>query len=307
MTEKEVKYKINFDEMIEKLKDKGVSFDKYSETDAKEFLRKNNYYFKLTSYRKNFFKDKNDGKYIMLDFKHMVDLASIDMQLRYLILRMCLDLEHILKTVILSDITNDPSEDGYSIVQDYVDYKGITFEELIEHVNSSNKKLYDSHVNRVSVWVLFEVMHFGEFTSFLNFYYSRKQKPKRFEDARYLIYYIKNLRNAAAHNSCIINDIIDKDQTESVNRNLTQFANSVPGLSKGVITVRLSNMKVRDLTALMYLYDNYVKGERMKKARFNEMRELLNRCKREEELYSKHQSLKSVYFFFDKVVAHLGS
>ena len=47
---------LSVDEQIDKLKKNGVTFKYVSEDHAKEYLRKNNYYFKLTSYRKNFLK-----------------------------------------------------------------------------------------------------------------------------------------------------------------------------------------------------------------------------------------------------------
>ena len=41
---------LSVDEQIDKLKENGVTFKYVSEDNAKEYLRKNNYYFKLTSY-----------------------------------------------------------------------------------------------------------------------------------------------------------------------------------------------------------------------------------------------------------------
>ncbi len=39
---------------VQHLKDKGITFQLVNEEEAKEYLRNNNYYFKLTSYRKNY-------------------------------------------------------------------------------------------------------------------------------------------------------------------------------------------------------------------------------------------------------------
>ena len=113
---------LSVDEQIDKLKENGVTFKYVSEDNAKEYLRKNNYYFKLTSYRKNFLKKEVDGKkvYIDLDFAYLQDLAIIDMELRYLLVDLSLDIEHWTKIYLLNLIQLH-NEDGYEIVNDFLD------------------------------------------------------------------------------------------------------------------------------------------------------------------------------------------
>lgn len=293
------KRKVTFDEMLVHLENKGVLFEKYNKKEAKNFLQSNNYYFKLTSYRKNF-RSKN-GQYQNLDFKHLVDLASIDMQVRYLILRMCLDLEHLTKTMILKDLTNDPTEDGYSIVKDFALHTGVTEAELLAH---ANKKLRDKHVDKLSVWVMLEVSQFGQFTEFLEFYYNRKSWPRRFKDLKGMMKFVKNLRNAAAHNSCIINSITEKNQIKPYYQT-SNFVSGIPGISKSNASNQLTNKRIHDLSALFYLYDNYVSSERMKQARYQEMSNILKRCRREAGLYDNNQALKGVYIFLRLTVVFL--
>lgn len=95
------KKKLSFDDQINDLKAKNVKFELYSEEEAKKYLQYNNYYFKLKSYARNYTKyskiDMKD-KYINLDFAYLVELSSLDMYLRRLIVGLCLDIEHVLKT-----------------------------------------------------------------------------------------------------------------------------------------------------------------------------------------------------------------
>ena len=72
------KTKLSIDEQLEKMKSGGIKFDIVSEESAKEFISNNTYYFKLKSFQKNYYKNK-DGKYIDLEFAYLKDFSTIDM------------------------------------------------------------------------------------------------------------------------------------------------------------------------------------------------------------------------------------
>lgn len=80
-------------ELIDKMKnEKGIKFEYMSEEDAIIFLSERNNYFRIASYRKNYDKHisgVNIGKYIDLDFAYLSELATIDMHLRLLVIKMC--------------------------------------------------------------------------------------------------------------------------------------------------------------------------------------------------------------------------
>lgn len=61
-----MKQLLSIDELIEHMKKKGITFNEVSESDAKDFLQKNNYYMKLAAYRSNYEKcptGKRVGQY----------------------------------------------------------------------------------------------------------------------------------------------------------------------------------------------------------------------------------------------------
>ena len=65
---------LSLEGQIEHLKSKGVKFDIFNETEAKDYLTSHNNYFKLTAYRKNYAKHpdgENKDKYIELDFAYL--------------------------------------------------------------------------------------------------------------------------------------------------------------------------------------------------------------------------------------------
>ncbi len=101
------KPRLSLDEQIQHLKDKGILFNIMDEESAKQYLKYNNNYYKLTSFRKNYDKHpggKNEGKYINLEFAYLVDVSIIDMRLRYRVVEMALDIEHHTKLQLLRKI-----------------------------------------------------------------------------------------------------------------------------------------------------------------------------------------------------------
>lgn len=115
--------KLSIDEQITDMQGKGITFLYSSKEDAKRFLKYNTYYFKIKAYERNYDKynatDKK-GQYINLDFAYLKELSILDMYLRKTILSMALDIEHALKVQLLYDLSQNPLEDGYSIVNEYL-------------------------------------------------------------------------------------------------------------------------------------------------------------------------------------------
>ena len=196
-----MKKKLTIDEQIANLKEKGVTFNIMNEDEAKKFLRYNNYYFKLKSYASNYPVNPKNNKYVNLDFAYLVELSRIDMYFRKIILGMCLDVEHVLKTRMLYDISRNEKEDGYNIVRKYFFAYDATKTEIRQKANSYNftSNLADKHAvdAEYPVWNLVELLSFGKFVELYTLYYQEYNSPN------YSAYLqsIKFLRNAAAHSN----------------------------------------------------------------------------------------------------------
>ena len=68
---------LSYDEQIAHLKEKGVTFDKFSEERAKTYPSSHNNLFRLLSYRLNF-KNPDSDDYKGRDFYYLVHMARID-------------------------------------------------------------------------------------------------------------------------------------------------------------------------------------------------------------------------------------
>jgi len=265
-----MKKKLSIDEQIENLKIKGIAFGIMTEDDAKKFLKYNNFYFKLKSYAKNYLQyQKTDlkGKYINLDFAHLVELSLLDMYFRKIIVHMCLDVEHFLKTRLMNDISNNPDEDGYNIVRKYLDGKYEVLNDLYQNVGKSATgglivKFHESD-DEIPIWSFVETLSFGKFIEIYDFYYGT------YGGNNYSSYLgaIKFLRNAAAHNTCLLNSIrkpyqIKINKTMRIMEKVSKIKN-IPSSFK----TKMQNPVIHDFIVLLFVYNDILNYPNNRKLR----------------------------------------
>ncbi|BAK94218.1 hypothetical protein TEH_08910 [Tetragenococcus halophilus NBRC 12172] len=311
--------KLSVDDQISYMKYKGITFNYISENEAKKYLSQNTYYYKVTSFRKNI--SKKEGKYVSLDFGLLNDLATIDMYLRYILIKINLDIEHSLKALLINSITDSKSEDGYKIVREYDNYCKLRLQKnskfdmssyipVNEKIMSRNKDLksynHDMYLKRKQdppIWVLIELMSFGELIRFIEFYYeNNKSNSSIFNEAYKLLKYTKNFRDSAAHSRPLLLDIVLKKQI-SPTQEATEYAKE-SGIEKLDRKQRISNKKVHDLICMLIIHDKYIQSDNMKQDRKEELNDLTERCVKRSYCYKGQDELKKVYEMFCKVVAN---
>ncbi|MEW9699578.1 Abi family protein [Paenibacillus sp. SI8] len=331
-----LKEKLSVEEQIEYLKFKGITFNSYNESLAKEILMDRTYYYKVTAFRKNFKKDK-DNKYKNVDFSILNDLATIDMHFRYLFLKLSLDIEHNIKSLIIRLIT-ESDEDGFKIIDEYKSFelegyrqklveKGSSLslkeiedrmkkyktidDKLLESYKSKRDYSYDLIVkrkNKPSIWVLIELMSYGQLCSFIKFYVQKKKyKYRELSLANSLLFDSKNIRDSSAHSRPIIFNVVgpnqflisgDKHIKLQVRNYLTQNCN----ISDSITNNKLRNLKVHDISALLYLHDYYVKGKIPRIERKKELVSLIKRCRLKKYYYEDHQEFGEIMYVLLKLI-----
>ncbi len=310
-------YKLSIDEQIEDLKEKGVKFALTTEKDAKSFLRYNNYYFRLKSYASNYDiyrSGENAGKYINLDFAFIQELSSLDMYLRKIIVHMCLDIEHFLKTRFIYDVTSNPDEDGFKIVKDYVSNNFETLAQLYANDSGATgdliRKIHESE-GSVPVWKFVEVLSFGRFTELYTRYYQTYGTSKKKNYIPYLGA-IKYLRNAAAHNTCLLNSI-RKPYSRKIKKTkkIMERISTINTLTTSDKSNKMENPVIHDFVVLLFVYNdilNYPANRDFRKRGMDELIDFLDNIvlrNNNKEWFKNNTSLKETYYFIKKIVDYL--
>ncbi len=306
------KPKLTISEQIAHLKNKGIKFELCSEDDALDYLTLNNNYFKIRAYRKNFEKcsyGEMKGKYLNLDFAMLKDFAIIDMRLRYVLLSMCLDIEHFEKVKLLR-VISDSMNDGYTIVNSYLDNLDMCGKKHIleNDINSRSKSSYckgiiNKYHDHYPAWAFVEILSFGQFTYFLKFCADYFNDNDLKEDY-YLLQSVRNIRNAAAHNNCIINNLSLNTNSYAPNNKVLLFLSTI-GISKDSRKRRMSNESVCEIVTLLYTHCSIVSSQGVMKARSQEIHNLIDRFFKNINFYIGNDLITTTFNFLKKVVDNL--
>jgi hypothetical protein len=248
---------------------KGIKFELMSKEDAAYYLANNCNYFRLRSYRVEFSKveeGSRKGEYANLDFKMLVDMSTIDMRLRNEMVVLALDVEHFAKVALLARIEQE-GEDGYSIVADYLrsadrlgDDDRIHNRTKAEIARGKTSTYVSGLLNKYPdfdfpAWAFMEVISFGTFCHFFKFCGERFQDSKMKENF-YLLMAVKNLRNACAHNNCILNYLGSDDESRKACNAVLRALGNVPGISKSQRKGRMSNSRIQQIATTLYVHKN---------------------------------------------------
>ena len=113
---------------------------------------------------------------------------------------------------------------------------------------------------------------------------------------------IGKLRNAVAHNSCVLSDLDKKDNSFTPDFKIIKFLKEC-GIGKETRSNKLSNSRIRQITYTLYMFNKIVTSEGIKKNINEDINELFFvRIIHHKEYYNNNELLKSVYEYFKKII-----
>lgn len=308
--------------------EKNVSFRLMSEEDAAAFLEERSFFFKLKAFAKDFekyaCKPGEKGRYVNLDFGHLVELSKLDKALRSLVLDLALDIEHYLK-VRINAAAMHAGADPFEVVGTFLESSaasvvseqtkaldrgvgagavrlaastlgGCNLESrpaIVSAANEATATLSEvtkgrdpRHVEHaiagmagspysgalvrkyadgpIPLWTLLELVSFGPLTRLYRHCFGKAdaiddpEEREMFSAYRGLLKCTQQLRNAAAHNDCLLNGLASHEKKSGAYPKIRKALAEGYGMDPDVVAQVGSVRVAMDLAAVLICYDAYV-------------------------------------------------
>ena len=283
---------LNFAEQVAALKELGITFEgRFSERTAQSYLRDNNSFFRLSSYCGSFEHtiDPETGKqrFQGVGFEQLVDLSVIDFRLREILLHLILHIEHHLK-IHLQHILRVNRTDPYEVVKSFKNQAGFDLLRELEQASRSDYSgdVYAEYEPDIPSWVMLELLQLGQLQSFVGFLRFRSEADTAISTDLPSIFYeltsVRSLRNAAAHNTGILNGLLIKDERELSDRIHNELveardADGVYIFDEEEFEDTNMSRALKDITSALYLHHELVSSPGVKESIAKRLAELRER------------------------------
>lgn len=285
----------------------GITFKIVDEEYVTTFLQKQNYFFRLEQYLGICTNQTRGGKYIGLDFGHLIEMSTIDMYLRKILFKMTIDLEHYLKVKLVNDCQNNPQDDGYEVVASFLE-KNPKIRDSIKTgfrlIGYYDKTMF-RYTKAPAVWNFVEMLEFNDFSSFYSFYYDYFKKDggwsKQFEAVR-------KLRNAAAHNSCILCSFKPIQGFTGDYETTLELLGGNMGVGRGTISSMMKVPLLNDFAVLLSVYTKSATYKTVRDKTLQEVKDFFDgRMIQHKDYFKDFTEVKNAYRFARGVLEYYSS
>lgn len=302
------KPRLSLDEQIQHLKGKGILFNIMDEGSAKQYLKYNNNYYKLTSFRKNYDKHpggENKSKYIRLEFTYLVDMSIIDMRLRYRIVEMALDIEHHMKLQLLRKMMS-MMRMVIKLSKIILIHWTIGIRKIFSEINRNKRSIYcrdiiEKYEGNYPVWAFIEIVSFGELVGFYH-YCAKRYSGKEMIDDYYRLLTCKKIRNGAAHSNSILNDLRPHTAEYHTNKEIIKELIDILHMNSNFRKNKMSNARIQQIITLLYMHKKIVRSEGVALYESGELKKLMRRIDRNSNYYKTNKLVQGTFKFLELIV-----
>ena len=295
--------KLTVPEIIDYCKNElGITFNLMDEEKAKEFLQKNNFFFRLKQYCSTCTERTKSGKYIGLDFGHLVELSTIDMFLRKILLKMTIDLEHYLKVKLVNDCQNNSADDGYEVVENFLEHhqKVKDYISQFNRISGYGENPFEKYIAAPAVWNFVEMVGFADFISFYAFYYDFMhmgcEYTKHFDAVR-------RIRNACAHNHCMLSSFKAVQNFKPDLETSFELLGGNIGIGNGTISSCMKVPLLNDFAVMLSVYTKLISSPKIKEITIQEIKDFFDgRMVYRKQYFESNTDIKNAYQFARKVL-----
>ncbi len=141
-------------------------------------------------------------------------------------------------------------------------------------------------------------MSFGDFIKLYELFYEKYSIANSMKN---FLWPVKFLRNAAAHNNCLLNNLKDY-KTIKPNNRINNYVSTIPGISKEGRKKKMSNPVIHDFVVTLYVFNTLEVSSQIKKNVMSELIELMDSRFLKNKNYFKDNQLLVSYYDFVKVI-----
>ena len=145
-----------------------------------------------------------------------------------------------------------------------------------------------------------EIITLGRFISFYKFC-ADVFNDKDLEDEYYLLLSIKDLRNAVAHNNCLINSLLPNTTVYKTNFNVNRELSRI-GIKKGIRNRKMSNIRVQQIITLLYTHKKLVKSIGIYNHQCESLNNTVKRMFRHIDYYTSNETIVTTFNFLKLVI-----
>lgn len=178
--------------------------------------------------------------------------------------------------------------------------------EYLENELNKNKNgtycgdLVTKYETEYPIWVFVEIIPFGRFIKFYRFV-AEKLEDRKMIDESYMLMDVRELRNACAHNNCIINDLKSNNSKYPANYRVLNEVAKI-GISKKVRDNKLSNIRIKQLITLLYLNKTITTSKGVIEHQIEMLQDLKNRIEHHIDYYDANELIQTSFRFLNNII-----